>query len=100
MLLGAPSRMVIDHATLAEDERGEKFVAELVLDLEFPNIVINPGRFSGKPTFVGRRVSVATIAGMALGGERPEDLAADYGLSLAQVRAAIAYAEKHKLTAA
>lgn len=100
MLLGPASRSVIDHATLAEDEEGEKFVAELALDLDFPDIVTSPGRFSGQPTFVGRRVAVATIAGMALGGDQPEDLAADYGLSLAQVRAAIAYAEKHKLTAA
>jgi uncharacterized protein (DUF433 family) len=91
---------VIDHATLAEDERGEKFVAELALDRECPGIVTSPTRFSGQPTFIGRRVSVATIAGMALGGDRPEDLAADYGLSLAQVHAAIAYTEKHKLAAA
>lgn len=100
MLLGAPSRSVIENATLAEDEHGEKFVAELALDLEFPGIVASPGRFSGQPTFVGRRVSVATIAGMVLDGDRPEDLAADYGLSLAQVHAAIAYTEKHRLAAA
>lgn len=100
MLLGAPSKSVIDHATLAEDDEGEKFVVELALDLEFPGIVTSPGRFSGQPTFVGRRIAVATIAGMAIGGDRPEDLAADYGLSLAQVHAAIAYAEKHNLTAA
>lgn len=100
LLLSAPSKSVIDHATLAEDENGEKFVVELALDPEFPDIVTSPGRFSGQPTFVGRRVAVATIAGMALGGDRPEDLAADYGLSLAQVRAAIAYAEKHRLAAA
>lgn len=65
-----------------------------------PGIVISPGRFSGQPTFVGRRVSVATIAGMALGGDRTEDVAAAYGLSLAQVHAASAYAEKHRLAAA
>lgn len=98
LLLSAPSRSVIDHATLAEDEEGEKFVAELALDLDFPDIVTSPGRFSGQPTFVGRRVAVATIVGMARGGDQPEDLAADYGLSLAQVRAAIAYAGKNKLT--
>lgn len=100
MLLGAPGKSVIDHATLADDDAGEKFVAELTPDLEFPGIIISPGRFSGQPTFVGRRVSVATIAGMALNGDRPEDLAADYGLSLAQVHAAINYAEKHRLAAA
>jgi uncharacterized protein (DUF433 family) len=99
MLLSEPSRSVIENAALAEDETGEKVVAELALDLEFPEIVTSPGRLSGQPTFMGRRVSIATIAGMASGGDRPEDLAADYGLSLVQVHAAIAYAEKHSVAA-
>lgn len=98
-LLGGASWNLIVQASLAQDERGEKIVAELRPDLAFPDIVISPDRYSGQPTFVGRRVSVATIAGMANAGERHEDLAADYGLSLEQVQAAIDYAGKYKLAA-
>lgn len=100
LLLSAPSRSVIQYAALAEDESGEKFVVELALDPDFPEITTSPGRLSGQPTIVGRRVAVATIAGMAAAGDRPEDLAADYGLSLDQVEKAIAYAKKHNLAAA
>jgi uncharacterized protein (DUF433 family) len=89
----------IAQASLAKDESGEKIVTELRPDLEFPDIVISPDRYSGQPTFVGRRVSVATIAGMANAGERHEDLAADYGLSLEQVRAAIRYTRKYGVAA-
>jgi uncharacterized protein (DUF433 family) len=98
-LLGGASWNLIVQASLAQDETGEKIVTELRPDLEFPDIVISPDRYSGQPTFVGRRVSVATIAGMAKAGERPEDLAADYGLSLEQVQAAKDYAEKYSLSA-
>ncbi|MGO9735153.1 DUF433 domain-containing protein, partial [Mycobacterium sp.] len=73
----------------------EKYVAELAADDEFPGIVFNPRRYSGQPTFAGRRVSVETIARMVSAGEREEDLAADYGLSIAQVRAAVDYVAKH-----
>jgi uncharacterized protein (DUF433 family) len=98
-LLGGASWGLILQASLAQDESGEKIVTELRPDLEFPEIVISPDRYSGQPTFVGRRVSVATIAGMANAGERHEDLAADYGLSLEQVQAAIDYTEKYGLAA-
>jgi uncharacterized protein (DUF433 family) len=98
-LLGGASWGLILQASLAQDESGEKIVTELRPDLEFPEIVISPDRYSGQPTFAGRRVSVATIAGMANAGERHEDLAADYGLSLEQVQAAIDYTEKYGLAA-
>jgi uncharacterized protein (DUF433 family) len=88
---------LIKRAKLGEDETGEAAVIELPADMEFPEIVINPNRYSGQPTSVGRRVSVATIAGMAASGERPEDLAADYGLSLEQIDAAVEYTKKYKL---
>ncbi len=86
---------VIERAQLGTDTRGEKFVTELPPDDDFPGIVVNPNRYSGQPTFVGRRVAVATIAGMVAAGDREEDLAADYGLSLIQVRDAVRYIEKH-----
>ena len=99
LLLANPSKAIIDNAKLAQDEHGEKFAFEIVPDLQFPGIVLNPDRYGGQPTFAERRVEVATIAGMAKGGDPPEELAADYGLSLAQVREAIAYDDKHHLLA-
>lgn len=86
-------------ATLSQDDEGEPVIVELPADKDFPEIVINPSRYSGQPTFVGRRVSPVTIAQMASSGERPEDLAADYGLSLRQVQDAIDYTKKYKLAA-
>ncbi|GFG74479.1 DUF433 domain-containing protein [Mycobacterium botniense] len=86
---------MVERAQLGTDERGEKYVAELAVDADFPDIVVNPRRYSGQPTFAGRRLSVETIAGMVTAGEREEDLAADYGLSIAQVREAVGYVAKH-----
>jgi uncharacterized protein (DUF433 family) len=97
LLLTAPSRAIIDNATLNVDAHGEKFAAELVSDSRFPGIVLNPDRYSGQPTFAGRRVQVSTIAGMVAAGDPPDDLAADYGLSLAQVQAAVEYSSIHGL---
>jgi uncharacterized protein (DUF433 family) len=94
MLLGE-GWPVIKQAQLASDDRGDKFVAEVPPDIEFPGIVVNPNRYSGRPTFKGRRVSPATIAGMVKAGESEADLAADYGLSLDQVADAVAFIEKH-----
>jgi uncharacterized protein (DUF433 family) len=99
LLLEAPSRAVIDSATLAVDDEGEKFAAELVADTRFPGIVLSPDHYGGQPTFAGRRVSVDTIAGMVAAGEQPADLAADYGLSLAQVRAAEDYSAAYGVAA-
>ncbi|WP_183508146.1 MULTISPECIES: DUF433 domain-containing protein [unclassified Mycolicibacterium] len=98
MLLG-DGWPLIERAKLGVDEHGESFVAELPADDEFPDIVINPQRFSGQPTIAGRRIAVATIAGMRKAGESEEDLAGDYGLSIAQVRAAVDYAKKHRVAA-
>jgi uncharacterized protein (DUF433 family) len=98
-LLG-DARWLADLATLDHDENGEEIIAELPADREFPDIVINPLRYSGQPTFAGRRVSPVTIAGMANSGERHEVLAADYGLSLQQVQHAIDYTARYRLAAA
>jgi uncharacterized protein (DUF433 family) len=97
-LLG-DARWLVNRATLGQDETGATVIAELPADRDYPDIVINPMRYSGQPTFAGRRVSVATIAGMAAHGERPEDLAADYALSLRQVQDAIEYTKKYRLAA-
>ena len=86
---------VIQRASLGSDESGRKVVIEMPAADDFPGIVVNPNRYSGQPTFEGRRVAVATIAGMVAAGEREEDLAADYGLSLVQVRSAVEYVKKY-----
>jgi uncharacterized protein (DUF433 family) len=97
-LLGG-ARWLVERATLGQDEAGETIIAELPADRDYPDIVVNPMRYSGQPTFTGRRVSVATIAGMVASGDRPEDLAVDYGLSLQQVNDAVEYTKKYKLAA-
>jgi uncharacterized protein (DUF433 family) len=98
-LLG-DARWLADLATLDHDDEGRQIFAELPADKDFRDIVINPARFSGQPTFIGTRVSPVTIAGMANCGERHEDLAADYGLSLQQVQDAVDYTAKYGLAAA
>lgn len=97
-LLG-DARWLADRAVLDHDDQGEQIMAELPVDRDFPDIVVNPTRYSGQPTFVGTRVSPVTIAGMARAGERPEDLAADFGLSMQLVQHAIAYTDKYRLAA-
>lgn len=89
------SREVINAATLASDSNGDKFAAEIEPDAEYPGIKVNPDRLSGQPTFEGRRIAVAMIAGMVEAGERREDLAGDFNLSLTQVDAAVRYMRKH-----
>ncbi|BBZ49209.1 DUF433 domain-containing protein [Mycobacterium heidelbergense] len=98
-LLG-DGRWLANLSTLGMDENGEAIIAEIPADRDFPDIVINPMRYSGQPTFVGRRVSPVTIAGMANSGEPHEVLAAEYGLSLRQVDQAIAYTARYRLAAA
>lgn len=93
------ARWIANRSVLDFDERGDKIIAELPADKDFTDIVINPGRFSGQPTFTGTRISPLTIAGMVAAGERPEDVAADYGLSLRQVDDATAYTERYRLMA-
>jgi uncharacterized protein (DUF433 family) len=98
-LLG-DARWLADVAALDHDDEGEQVFTQLPADREFPDIVINPARLSGQPTFVGSRISPVTIAGMANGGMRHEDIAADYDLSLQQVKQAIDYTKKYRLEAA
>jgi len=98
-LLG-DGRWLAKKSTLENDENGNAIIVEIPADPDFPDIVINPMRYSGQPTFVGRRVSPVTIAGMAKGGEPHEVLAAEYGLSVEQVDQAIGYTERYRLAAA
>jgi len=57
-----------------------------------PGISMNPDVRFGKPCIVGTRIDVATVVGLIAAGETVETVAADYQLSIEQVRAALAYA--------
>ena len=58
----------------------------------FPGISMDPEVRFGKPCVTGTRIDVATIVGGLAAGESPEAVAAEYALTIAQVRAALAYA--------
>jgi uncharacterized protein (DUF433 family) len=58
----------------------------------FPGISMDPDIRFGKPCLSGTRIDVATIVGALAAGESPDTVAAEYSLSLDQVRAALAYA--------
>jgi len=57
----------------------------------------NPRVRNGRPCIAGTTIEVATIAiAKVLGGQEPEEIAADLELSLSQVYAALAYYYDHK----
>jgi len=59
-------------------------------------VVRAPGILGGKPHIEGYRLGVHTIANLIVrGNASPEQVADDYGLSLAQVHAALAYYYDH-----
>ncbi len=67
---------------------------------EFAHIVRTPGTLGGEPRIEGHRIRVRDIvAARDLGGLTPEGIAASVypQLSLAQVYAALAYYEDHRL---
>ncbi len=62
-----------------------------------PSIVITSGVRSGKPHLAGRRITVADIAIWHVKmGCLPDQIAADYDLSLAEVHAALSYYYAHQ----
>ena len=65
---------------------------ELSLMEVFPGVSMDPDIRFGKPCLTGTRVDVATIVGAFAAGESADTVAAEYGLSLEQVRTALAYA--------
>jgi uncharacterized protein (DUF433 family) len=95
----AAAKPVIETATLSADANGAAFASEIEPDFDFPGIRINPDRLGGQPTFEGRRVAVATVAGMVEAGEPRDEVATGYSLSLAQVDAALRFARKHGIAA-
>jgi uncharacterized protein (DUF433 family) len=57
----------------------------------FPGISMDPDVRFGKPCLTGTRVDVATIVGALAAGESADTVAAEYSLSIDQVRSALAY---------
>ncbi len=57
-----------------------------------PRIVVDPSVRFGKPVIEGTRVPVDLLVGKLAGGMTFEELASEYGISVADVRAALAYA--------
>jgi uncharacterized protein (DUF433 family) len=58
----------------------------------FPGVSMDPDVRFGKPCLSGTRIDVATIVGALAAGDSADTVAAEYSLSLDQVRAALAYA--------
>jgi uncharacterized protein (DUF433 family) len=60
-------------------------------------ITIDPDVRNGRPCIGGTTIEVAAIAtARVVGGQEPEEIAADYELSLPQVYAALAYYYENK----
>jgi uncharacterized protein (DUF433 family) len=57
-----------------------------------PGISMDPVVRFGKPCLSGTRIDVATMVGALAAGESPDTVAAEYAISLDQVRTALAYA--------
>ena len=88
---GSSPRWVVRRADPAR--RGVSLaVLELSLMEVFPGVSMDPDVRFGKPCLSGTRIDVATIVGAFAAGESADTVAAEYALSLAQVRAALAYA--------
>lgn len=58
----------------------------------FPGVSLNPDVRFGKPCLTGTRIDVATVVGALAAGESAETVAAEFSLSLDQIRTALAYA--------
>lgn len=60
-------------------------------------IATNPQIRGGRPHIIGTTIEVAVIAiARVVHGQQPEEIAADYALSLPQVYAALSYYYDHK----
>ena len=57
-------------------------------------ISIDPTVCHGKPVIQGTRVLVSTILGALAGGDSPEEIAADYEITAAQISAALQFASE------
>jgi uncharacterized protein (DUF433 family) len=66
------------------------------MNTEVAHIMQDPGVMGGKPYIEGHRIAVHHIAWWYLQGVSPEELARDYGLTLGEVHAALAYYYDHR----
>lgn len=57
-----------------------------------PRIVVDPKVRFGKPIIQGTRVPIETVIGKLAGGMSAQDVAAEYGITLEDVLAALSYA--------
>jgi uncharacterized protein (DUF433 family) len=57
----------------------------------FPGITVDPQVVHGRPVVAGTRVPVEVILGELAGGSSFEEVAADYHVTAAQIRAALGY---------
>lgn len=60
----------------------------------YKRISIDPAICHGKPAIKGTRVPIQVVLDAVAGGDSIAQVAADYGISEADVRAAIAYASE------
>lgn len=63
---------------------------------EMKHIVVDPEVLGGRPTIEGHRIGVIHVATWTQQGVTPEEIAADFGLTLAEVHAALAYYYDHR----
>jgi len=59
-------------------------------------IVVDPDILGGRPSIAGHRIGVMHVATWTQQGMTPRQIAEDYGLTLAEVHAALAYYYDHQ----
>ncbi len=57
-------------------------------------VVVDPRHAFGRPVIAGTNITTEALASLANGGERMEDIADDYGLTLAQIESAIRFEKR------
>lgn len=65
-------------------------MADVIAD----RIEVDPNRCHGKPVIAGTRVLVSTVLGGLAAGDTPARIAASYGITGQDIRAAIAFANQ------
>lgn len=63
---------------------------------DYPGIVVQPGRVSGKPTLGESRVPAELVAQSLDDGEKPEEIAYNYSLPLKAVLDFKTYRDAHQ----
>ncbi len=68
----------------------------MVVPTDIKHIVRDPDVYGGKPCISGHRIAVHDVAVWHWQGQTPEAIAQGYGLSLAEVYAALTYYYEHQ----